>query len=118
MGTLLRGSEVSGMYLGSNEISEMYLGSNLFYSSEYIMGVEWDKQADPAMTRIGASKNFVANIGIGSEVVLNFTSERQTMRTSSDWKYPQKKSKGLICLMFFGILKTTKSWIIFTTERT
>lgn len=71
MGTLLRGSEVSGMYLGSNEISEMYLGSNLFYSSEYIMGVEWDKQADPAMTRIGDSKNFVANIGIGSEVVQN-----------------------------------------------
>ena len=71
MGTFLGGSEVSGMYLGSNEISEMYLGSNLIYSSEFIMGVEWDKQEDPTLTRIGRSKDFVANIGIGDEVVQN-----------------------------------------------
>ena len=71
MSTFLGGSEVSGMYLGSNEISEMYLGSNLIYSSAFIMGVEWDKQADPTLTRIGRSKNFVANIGIGDEVVQN-----------------------------------------------
>ena len=36
-----------------------------------IMGVEWDKQEDPTLTRIGGSKDFVANIGIGDEVVQN-----------------------------------------------
>ena len=74
MSTFLGGSEISEMYLGNREISEMYLGSNLIYSSadeSFIMGVEWDKQADPTLTRIGDWKDFVANIGIGDEVVQN-----------------------------------------------
>ena len=36
-----------------------------------IMGAEWDRSPSPTMTRIGASKGLVANIGIGNQVVQN-----------------------------------------------
>lgn len=36
-----------------------------------VMGVEWDRGPEPTMRRIGASKDLVANIGIGGQVVRN-----------------------------------------------